>query len=128
MMQGVQEPCQFQPCLQSLSLFHFPYPPPEREREEGGRVCVCVCERERERERFWGKIINSFGYVTVCYLGNEAGHLVAVKLVRIFTVNINHSHVSLTLRKTVVSSRKKILMWRFYQKSSVRVPFPRLLK
>ena len=70
-------------------------------------MCVYVCEGKRENSHMVNKYTDALGY-HYRYLGNEAGHLVAIKLVWVFTVNINHSHfVSLTLGTVVGFLRKK---------------------
>ena len=43
------------------------------------------------------------------YLSNEAGHLVAVKLIGVITINVNHSHVesfSLSLLEMQLLSKR----------------------
>ena len=71
-------------------------------------------ERERERERYHNPVtqkgcicINICVHGCVHYLGNQAGHLVAVKLIRVITVNINHSHVD-SLRYAASLKKKDV--------------------
>lgn len=76
---------------------------------------------EREREDTCNKADSESCTDTSHYLDDEAGHLVAVKLIWVLTVYINHGHVSLSLLVFSIGEKKNDKYSRdfFYQNSSV---------
>lgn len=81
---------------------------------------------EREREDTCNKADSESCTDTSHYLDDEAGHLVAVKLIWVLTVYINHGHVSLSLLVFSIGEKKMINIAEIFFIRTV--PFSRLLK